>query len=379
MAESTAGVADNGVLPQSRASYRPRVLFLDFSDGSYWEARKAVLKELGLTNAVTLLKSGSVLPAPSDTQSAHYGPYQKGLGRTMVTASNRTPADRQRQWVSRLIASLEMNAPPQDFVRAMERHGVDCLAFSDLSDADWLRIRSLAEVEAVTSAYASFCVDDLYARYFVWDRLVLIGLASNGTVLSHYEDVPDEYGPVPGNDNLFTFRCLRDHARDPEVDGHFFDNGDGYPLSVEKGTETIIVPQDLPDADEISYRQTPMAYALDSLPYQGVDKISTRDSAEENAQVALGDAVLHFPDLEQVQEKVREYCLNPNQIKRKFVGFGQAGYVVSEPHHVEILAAFVASALYQDFPIEEQRVTADGHVQFSVPVALRRPMGEWSP
>lgn len=351
-------------------SHEPRVLFLDFQAGNYWGARSAIFHKLGILNAVSLVKGGMVLPAPPDTQSARYGPYTKGQGRTRVASSNRTPADRQRQWVSKLIASLDMNEPSQEFIRALELQGVDCLAFSDLSYDNWTQILSLPEVDALTVASASFRVDDPYARYFVWDRLILVGIVSDGTTLSHYEDVPNEFDPVLGNDDIVTFRCQRDHTQSPEIDGHFYDNGVGYPLSLEKGAENTIIPAELPDAEQINFRQTPMAYAVDNLPFQGIDKISTQDSAESNAQVELGDATLHFPDLEQVQTKVRHYCLNPDQTERKFEGFEQAGYFVAEPHHVEILAAFIASALYQDFRVREQRVTADGHIQFSVHVAL---------
>jgi hypothetical protein len=370
MQESTHEAPGNDTPRDPATPQEPRVLFLDASTGDYWNARSAIFNELGILKAVSLVKGGLVLPAPPDTQSAGYGPYTKGHGRTMVTSSSRTPADRQRQWVSRLLASLNMDEPSQEFIRSLVLQGVDCLAFSDLSNNDWMRILSLPDVITLTVASASFRVDDPYARYFVWDRLILVGIVSDGIALSHYEDVPDEFDPVEGNEDLATFHCLRDHAQSPEIDGHFYDNGAGYPLSIEKGAENTAIPAELPIADQISYRQTPMAYAIDNLPFQGVDKISTRDSAESNAQVELGDAVLQFPDLQQVQSKVRLYCLNPGQIERKFEGFEQAGYFISEPHHAEILAAFIASALYQEFPIGDQRVTADGHIQFTVHVAL---------
>ncbi|WP_141399119.1 hypothetical protein [Curtobacterium sp. 'Ferrero'] len=246
---------------------------------------------------------------------------------------------------------------------------MDCLAFSNLTDAEWEAIRSLPEVEAVSCGRATFAVDNAIARYFVWDLLIPIVIAGEGVILTDYEDAPSTVFPAQGSGRM-EFICDRDHTTEPESDGHFYGFDVSEALAIEAGVYLPTMPQELPPAEPIVYHRSPLASVFDRLPHTGPARISKLDRPDANAHAEISEAMQQFPDFTRVKDKVRGYCLNPEQSEQKWKGFFQAGYDIREEGHVEILTALICSALNGEFPIRDARATADGRVQFTVPVAL---------
>lgn len=227
----------------------------------------------------------------------------------------------------------------------------------------------LPEVQAISCGRATFAVENSLARYFVWDMLITVGIAAEGSVFAHYEDAPSRVFPAEGSGRM-EFICDRDHAAEPESDGHFYDFDVSGTVAVESGVYVPTMPQELPRAEPVPYHRSPLASVLDQLPHTGIARISKMDQADANAHTEISEAMQQFPDFARVAEKVRKYCLDRDQAAQKWTGFFEAGYDIGEDGHVEILTALICSALNGDFPVREARVTADGHVQFTVPVAL---------
>ena len=188
----------------------PRVIFTDYAIASYGEAEAAILKELRSLRATCLVKSGSILSAPRDVLAVEYGPHEEG-GRRRLRSSHRTPFGRQRTWVEQFVSSTDIEDAGTGLVEQIEQLGMDCIAFSSLTNAQWEAICTLPEVQAVSCGRATFAVENSIARYFVWDMLITVGIAAEGSVLTDYEDAPSTVFPAKGSGRI-EFICDRDHA-----------------------------------------------------------------------------------------------------------------------------------------------------------------------
>ncbi len=264
-----------------------------------------------------------------------------------------------------LTPSLEHPDVRSDLVHG----GVDCISFSGLNDASWARILALPSVQEITRSSHSFDRKDYFARFSVWDGLTWVGIVQNGLTFSNYEDAATN---VFKENECYVFE--NEVGPSEFADGLFFDNGTETPL-FEAGFGSIKAIRDMGPRTPFRVRKSPLSQAFESLDLYSADKISKMDSADSASRASLGEPVDQFPDIKQVEQRLRQYCLNKAHRDRKYRGFAFAGYHSEIPGHVEMVARFICSAFYEQPTIEEARTTANHGIQFSVPIAMPRTDG----
>lgn len=342
--------------------------FLFTSESDYFALKDVLLA--GLRNVTSegigvRVRGGSILTSAVETLETTYGVFEDGRGRSLerYTQGVRPALEFQRRialWRSlRFVWGADLASIPAQHL--------DTLVVSALSTSSALHLAERLNDVSPLLSVGQFNPGEPLADWYLWRTLILTAMVSQGETVRALEDAPEF---SQDSDGEWFLDPRPDTYRPPGVRGFFvvseFDETERSVI-LEPRAFPFDVPSDLPKAAPLSSRRTPVSRVVQGLQFETGKRISSQDDRDATATVRRSQAELEFPDAWHLEQKVALYLLDPEQKEQKWRGFAAMGY--RSPDAL-VLAGLLSSALLSDFPFDDARPTADGALQFSVPVLL---------
>ena len=355
---------------RAHITHRPlSTIILDPSRDDWSDLRGAVLNEIAHNGSPvrTRVRTGMVLATSRHVNDMTFSPYEPGAGRRVETFSRGPEAliELQRDQQLQKLLTCIPDMPRKPAPLGLRIIWSDALTFTDL-DPDLLsRLIRLPVVRRNLVAHGQVSSSDQVAYELLWRHLVPTAIVTDGVIIDRLEDSPEfTLDPEPS-----LIRTV-----DPGIgEGVFYELG-GL-VFVDEAVAHCAIPPSPAEAPPPNQRvESPIGRALATIGVSTGARISARDDADSDAHVDRSEAFFEFPDVNVIENKVKGFLLSEAHEKQRWVEFVAHGYIDREDGAL-VLASELSNALYGAGPVLEARPTADGALQFTVPILL--PMSPW--
>ncbi|TYL50022.1 hypothetical protein FXB39_10145 [Nocardioides sp. BGMRC 2183] len=333
----------------------------------WWRMRSAVLRHLtnpapGRPATHLRARSGDIIRLTRLTSAVTYGPHDAEEGRELRSRSEgrRGAVDHDHETLLRRTLSDTERRPAQPLL------GSAALTFSDISDPTLRELTELEDVQDHLIAQGRFDPTDPVLLNLLWSNMIPTAILSRGRLIDRLEDAP-ELEPAAETLVITSPSGL-------ELGEAIFHEADDDAVYTDNRALGWEIPPPLAPVPPPPEHDTPIGLVLARMEDRTGPRISGQDEPEADANVSRSLSFHQFPDPNTVEQKVRAFLLNPRHPKQRWVDFAQHG-LLDRGTAALVLAANLSSIFYSPFPATEIRPTADGALQFTVPIALPTPRG----
>ncbi len=355
---------------------QPNPATLVLSDTVDWSlARRAILRYLTSDvaderEAHLRIRAGQIMSTNRMLSSATYSPFVPDEGRSLKSYGQgpRVAVEHDLEQLLKMALRTPVTGDDPEDPYASESSQIlrnDTLSFSSIHEWTLEAFVDLPEVRPHLVAYGPFDPDDSALKVLLWDQLVPVVVLSRGRILEHLEDepefdlsteVPTLLNPTPNHLGQAIFY---------ESDDHVF---------VDERALGWEIPPPLAESVRTVEYDSPVGTIMSRSLFSTTTRLSPVDDPDAPASVSRSLYFHEFPNPNVVESKVKSYLLAEAQPEQKWLAFADHGFV-DRGDTALVLASLFSSVFFSDFVANEVRPTADGALQFTVPVLLKSHRG----